>query len=58
VGELAEVQLMPSTAEMDAIFPAPNAWTGPARSTRTVMLTMRIEVCEKAISGEVGWWGK
>jgi hypothetical protein len=36
-------------AEMEAIFPAPKACTGPARSTSTMRVRKTIEVLEKAM---------
>jgi len=36
-------------AEMEAIFPAPKACTGPARSTSTMKVRKTIEVFERAM---------
>jgi hypothetical protein len=38
---------MPSMAEMEAIFPAPKACTGPARKTRTERVRRSVEIGEK-----------
>jgi hypothetical protein len=43
------IQLVPSMAEMEAIFPAPKACTGPARSTSTTRVRKTTEVFEKAM---------
>ena len=39
-----DVQLMPSMADMEAMFPAPKACTGPARNRRAARVTRKVEV--------------
>jgi hypothetical protein len=44
-----DAQLIPSIADIEAMFPAPKACAGPARNRRTVRVRRKVEVGEKAM---------